>query len=423
VAALPGVASVTGGDGASSAAGMDPLSLVRAAHLRHEEIRQDGENIVVGNHVFHGKTPTTYKTLQGKGDSFYTIEEIYGFLTVHSRFSALEEVPYSLYLKECQKLPKVSFVDRKDLFAYLRGDIDTCASIQFVVDAQFPEPVGKADAAGTRETPGAAQVAPFTPQQVMAREIPLRDRNSVLVSSKKDFRSVLEFLKDFRRKEVKTIKRRQEDAVKDGAKPSRYQRPTDEKQIWKEQVGTDLEELGIKTNVYKRKADANASDPAASHRKRPASSSRPQANHNAPGKGIPIIMMPPGFNGLLMMYNAREFLEQGRFVTWQQKKVEKGDDDIPKNESIIIRRKLGRSSPVPYQVMNNATALKDRDWERVVAVFTDGASWQFRKWPNEKDKAKIFDMVCGFHLGYEEEASKAESLRSWNIKTLVVRTS
>eukprot|EP00958_Prasinococcus_capsulatus_P028626 scaffold7095_cov386-Prasinococcus_capsulatus_cf.AAC.9 len=164
-------------------------------------------------------------------------------------------------------------------------------------------------------------------------------------------------------------------------------------------------------------------------------------------------MMPPGFNGLLMMYNAREFLEQGRFVTWQQKKVEKGDDDIPKNESIIIRRKLGRSSPVPYQVMNNATALKDRDWERVVAVFTDGASWQFRKWPNEKDKAKIFDMgklgkdvspcsracrvrtmkgsgqhgvvsaVCGFHLGYEEEASKAESLRSWNIKTLVVRTS
>lgn len=34
-------------------------------------------------------------------------------------------------------------MDRQDLFSYLKGQIDTCASIQFVADAPFPEPVAK----------------------------------------------------------------------------------------------------------------------------------------------------------------------------------------------------------------------------------------------------------------------------------------
>mgnify|MGYP001801473018 FL=1 len=101
--------------------------------------------------------------------------------------------------------------------------------------------------------------------------------------------------------------------------------------------------------------------------------------------------MPPGFNGLLMMYNAREFLEMGTFTTWQEKKERKGDDDIPKVDTVIIQRRIGRTNPVPYQIMNSGSALKPNDWKRVVAVFTDGASWQFRNWPDEKDKAKIFD--------------------------------
>ena len=137
-----------------------------------------------------------------------------------------------------------------------------------------------------------AELAPVTPQQLMAREIALRDRNSALVSRKKDFKSVLTFLQDFRRKEAVTSKRRKEETVKDGAKASRYQRPTDEKQIWKEQVGADLEDLGIKTNVYKRRQDKHHNSNGSKHSssRQSLTSSRPLPNKNSVHKGALLVV-------------------------------------------------------------------------------------------------------------------------------------
>jgi parafibromin len=85
------------------------------------------------------------------------------------------------------------------------------------------------------------------------------------------------------------------------------------------------------------------------------------------------------------MFNAKEILQDLRFISTEEKKTQGGKRD---NEILIHRMRNGVS--VPYRVIDNPQKLTASDWERVVAVFVMGPAWQFKGWPWEGNPVEIF---------------------------------
>ena len=99
----------------------------------------------------------------------------------------------------------------------------------------------------------------------------------------------------------------------------------------------------------------------------------------------PIIIIPAANTSLITMFNAKEILQDLRFISTDEKKMQGGRRD---NEILIQRQKGGVS--VPYRVIDNPQKLSDVDWERVVAVFVMGPAWQFKGWPWGGNPVEIF---------------------------------
>lgn len=85
------------------------------------------------------------------------------------------------------------------------------------------------------------------------------------------------------------------------------------------------------------------------------------------------------------MFNAKEVLQDLRYVSTEEKKTQGGKRD---NEILIHRMRNGVS--VPYRVIDNPQKLSPVDWERVVAVFVMGPAWQFKGWPWDGNPVDIF---------------------------------
>jgi parafibromin len=60
----------------------------------------------------------------------------------------------------------------------------------------------------------------------------------------------------------------------------------------------------------------------------------------------------------------------------------------------------------------------EHDWQRVVAVFAIGQSWQFKEW-NWANPVDLFQNVLGVHLMLDNE-KVSDNIRSWNCKVLKI---
>jgi parafibromin len=98
------------------------------------------------------------------------------------------------------------------------------------------------------------------------------------------------------------------------------------------------------------------------------------------------------------MYNAKEILQDLRYISTEDKKSQGGRRD---NEILIQRQRNGVT--VPYRVIDNPQKLSLLDWERVVAVFVNGPAWQFKGWPWDGNPVEIFSKISAFHLKYDEQ--------------------
>ena len=112
----------------------------------------------------------------------------------------------------------------------------------------------------------------------------------------------------------------------------------------------------------------------------------------------PIIIIPVGSSSLITMFNARELLQEYKFVSSETKKAESKKRDI---ELLIHRQRNGVS--VPYRLIDNPEKLTPADWERVVALFVIGPPWQFKGWPWHGNPVDIF--------------SKSKSINNINISS------
>ena len=74
-----------------------------------------------------------------------------------------------------------------------------------------------------------------------------------------------------------------------------------------------------------------------------------------------------------------------------------------------------------YQLIDNGTRLTSAEWERVVAVFAQGATWQFKGWKREAP-VDIFSRSLGVHLMYDDERP-SKNVMAWNVRILKISKS
>ncbi|KAK5987930.1 Cell division control protein 73 [Cladobotryum mycophilum] len=112
----------------------------------------------------------------------------------------------------------------------------------------------------------------------------------------------------------------------------------------------------------------------------------------------PIILLSPSASSLLRMSNARSFLEDGKFRI------------IPA---------IDPNRPMRFILVEGSEQFKPEYWNRIVAVFTTGQTWQFKnyKWSNPND---LFKHTMGVYVGWRGDLAP-ETIRGWGHR--VVTTS
>ncbi|MCJ1437831.1 accessory factor associated with RNA polymerase II [Xylographa pallens] len=134
----------------------------------------------------------------------------------------------------------------------------------------------------------------------------------------------------------------------------------------------------------------------------PSIPSHPKKSSRRPD---PIILLSPSASSLLRMSNIKPFLESGSYTP-----------PAPTSTTTILHisrllPSIDASRPLRFILVDSPDQFKPDYWERVVAVFTTGQTWQFKsyKWSNPGD---LFGRVLGVYLGWRGE-EVPESVRGW----------
>lgn len=157
------------------------------------------------------------------------------------------------------------------------------------------------------------------------------------------------------------------------------------------------------TGLVQQKKNPQVAPPPAIERPKeliPTAQARviPPSMQNKRQSKTPIIIIPSSPNSLITMYNAKEILQDLRFITTEEKRSSGSQRE---NEILLQRRKDGNLT-VPYRVIDQPSKLTPQDWSRVVAVFVLGPAWQFKGWPWDGNPVEIFSKIAAFHLRYDE---------------------
>ncbi|KAG8514664.1 Parafibromin, partial [Galemys pyrenaicus] len=138
----------------------------------------------------------------------------------------------------------------------------------------------------------------------------------------------------------------------------------------------------------------------------------------------PIIIIPAATTSLITMLNAKDLLQDLKFVPSDEKKKQGCQRE---NETLIQRRKdqmqpggTALSVTVPYRVVDQPLKLMPQDWDRVVAVFVQGPAWQFKGWPwllPDGSPVDIFAKIKAFHLKYDE-VRLDPNVQKWDVTVL-----
>eukprot|EP00092_Neocalanus_flemingeri_P019010 GFUD01020598.1.p1 GENE.GFUD01020598.1~~GFUD01020598.1.p1 ORF type:complete len:520 (+),score=166.60 GFUD01020598.1:49-1608(+) len=127
----------------------------------------------------------------------------------------------------------------------------------------------------------------------------------------------------------------------------------------------------------------------------------------------PIIIIPAAPKSLITMFNAKDILQDLKYVSTEEKRAAGAKRE---NDVLIQRRKEGALT-VPYRVLDNPGRLNNAEWDRVVGVFVMGQAWQFKGWPNEGKPVDILSRICGFHLK-QQEATLEKNIANWAVTVI-----
>uniref|UniRef100_A0A6I8SHN5 Parafibromin n=1 Tax=Xenopus tropicalis TaxID=8364 RepID=A0A6I8SHN5_XENTR len=276
-------------------------------------------------------------------------------------------------------------------------------------------------------------------RDIVSRERVWRTRTTILQSTGKNFaKNIFAILQSVKaREEGRAPEQRptQTAAPTDPALrtnkpvPAAYNRYDQERFKGKEETeGFKIDTMGTYHGMTLKSVTEGASarktqTPAVQPVPRPVSQARPPPNQKK-GSRTPIIIIPAATTSLITMLNAKDLLQDLKFVSSEEKKKQGCQRD---NETLIQRRKdqmqpggTTISVTVPYRVVDQPLKLLPQDWDRVVAVFVQGPAWQFKGWPwvlPDGSPVDIFAKIKGFHLKYDE-VRLDPNVQKWDVTLL-----
>eukprot|EP00871_Galdieria_phlegrea_P004240 jgi/Galph1/4817/GphlegSOOS_G3457.1 len=402
---------------------MEPLLLLREANKKGESVVLEGDSIVFksSKRTFPRSFPTAYFPSRGREKQPYTLEVVW-FLFQHADKSFRE------YVSECVRagINRVQIVDSRDLIAFLRGETDTCPGLKVSNEADETQ----APKQGLLTT----QLQPRKDSETLIREAleqehDQRSLSSLLTSKDRSFKYLVEKIKVLRKshKETDSLVQPEQKPVKKHQMDPRGDRYSiREDMFYRENIGAEVDELGIDPSARfglpsnssntGMNGSGDQNNPRSELVDSTVSSVRENGKRKAKVDATPIIVVPAGYNSLINILNASEFLEQGRFVPWQTLKAQ-GVTNV--SWSVRIKHVSGiQQTPVEYQIVNNTSRLTAEDWKRVCAVICSGAAWQFKGWPYP-GTAELFADIRGFYFHYDDEQVDP-NVRGWVVKCLPI---
>lgn len=114
------------------------------------------------------------------------------------------------------------------------------------------------------------------------------------------------------------------------------------------------------------------------------------------------------------MSNIKEFLEEGRFAA-------PNPSNRPDSGLVMINHpsdKLISSGQKIMVVDNIENFTKLEYWERVIAIFTTGQTWQFSRYIHPEPE-NLFQKYRGFYFGYQGEQAPSQ-IKDWNVTEIRV---
>ena len=127
----------------------------------------------------------------------------------------------------------------------------------------------------------------------------------------------------------------------------------------------------------------------------------------------PIIIIPVASASLVSMLNAKDLLQDMRFVAPEEKRA----GGARRDNEVLIQRLKPDGTTVPYRVVDAPMKLSPEEWERVAAVFVQGPAWQFKGWPLGRDPPEIFCKIRAFHLKYSDLPLDT-NVAKWNVHVI-----
>lgn len=145
-------------------------------------------------------------------------------------------------------------------------------------------------------------------------------------------------------------------------------------------------------------------------------------------RGAAIIVVPNASSSLVTIHNAPRLLQDMFFVTPGEARSGMQAAGTSKPWKTTIQRQMAGGLQ-RFHVIDSVDRLQPGDWDKVVAIFTNGADWQFKGWRWGRKEGReditpveVFDRVPGFYLHFEDEAVP-RAVSRWKVVPLGVSKS
>ncbi|KAF0682666.1 Aste57867_25225 [Aphanomyces stellatus] len=369
---------------------MDALGHVRAAVIANRPMETEGGEVVLYSiNMETGEKEETHRFPGSLKTSFHSkaSSKSYDLLAVVTcvKYAALT-FPEYVAKTRAEKVNMVSTIDKKELMAYLRGDIES--SVQVYEPSSAPAaPKRKADDERAHEkTAPSASSSSTVPPTKKPKD---NDDDDLAAHGETDT-------------ENETMKRVLEKEYTHRDRTTMMNTP--------KSFESTLSMFDLILKEEKERSNATGKPVLL----QPSTAITPL--HEAMKKAIPdtpIIVVPAGFSDLITLLNAKDFLEDGHYVTTTQKKSE--GNRKPASVTIQVTE---RDVSYKFKLVDSVIRFSDRDWKSVVGVIVSGQTWQFKDW-HWKFPLEVFKRACGIYI-YPHGTPLNEDVKKWDVKILMI---
>uniref|UniRef100_A0AAQ5WWV0 Parafibromin n=1 Tax=Amphiprion ocellaris TaxID=80972 RepID=A0AAQ5WWV0_AMPOC len=390
----------------------DVLSVLRQYNIQKKEIVAKGDEVIFGEFSWPKNVKTNYiiwgTGKEGQPKEYYTLDSILFLLNnVH--------LPHPSYVRRAatENIPVVRRPDRKGLLSYLNGESSTSTSI----DRSAPIEIGLQRPTQVKRAADEVSSEAKKPRIEDEERVRLdKERLAARLEGHKEgivqtdqIRSLSEAMSV---EKIAAIK-----AKIMAKKRSTIKTDLDDDITLKQRSFVDAEvdvtrDIVSRERVWRTRTTILQID-----------SSVFILTFSA-GSRTPIIIIPAATTSLITMLNAKDLLQDLKFVTSEEKKKQ----GLQRDNEVLLQRRKDQIQPggttlsvtVPYRIIDQPLKLGPQDWDRVVAVFVQGPAWQFKGWPwllPDGSPVDIFAKIRAFHLKYDE-AKTDPNVQKWDVTVL-----